>query len=302
MIPHRMPFGHQPFGGQPSQPVCENCSGPLQTHIERHEGFCRRIECRGPCIHKMAEKTRLQKVAERESRDAFATSVRNTLQHELGDQWTEDHGELLIVVPFFEGSLVTPPASRIETFRTHLEKILHDAESELSDQANHDVLKQIHADRAIEAQTSLRIINACTTCRGKCCAQGGEHAFLKSEFMAWRMLQESEKSPEDLLHEYLSIIPEEAYEDSCLYHSVNGCVLPREIRSNTCNGFLCTGLSDMRMQIHEQPNAASVAAAVSVSTCHRAGLMTTDGQRTEVSLNVTVAAKSISELPTPETE
>jgi hypothetical protein len=238
----------------------------------------------------MAEKARLQKAAERRSRDAFAVDVRNTLQSELSEKWLEAPGKLLIVVPFFEGTIVAPPATRIEKFRAHLEKILDDAERELKDEANHEVLEQIHADRAIEKQTSLPVINACTTCRGRCCIQGGDHAFLNSQFMAWRMLQEPDSSTAALLQDYLSRIPDEAYEDSCLYHSVNGCVLPREIRGNTCNGFLCTGLTDVRGQIHDQPDAASVVASVSVSVCHRAGLMTADGERTEMTLNVDVTA------------
>ena len=48
-----------------------------------------------------------------------------------------------------------------------------------------------------------------------------------------------EISTEDLLNAYLSWISAATVEDSCINQTASGCALPRELRSDICNGFYC---------------------------------------------------------------
>jgi len=89
------------------------------------------------------------------------------------------------------------------------------------------------------------VAQACATCRGDCCQNGGEHAYLSRRTLS-RVLQKSqEKAPgtslEDILRAYVDRVPEESYAGSCIYHTNKGCNLPGDMRSDTCNDFFCTG-------------------------------------------------------------
>lgn len=92
------------------------------------------------------------------------------------------------------------------------------------------------------------MMQACATCRGDCCRSGGEKAHLTKETFRRVLAAFPELSLDDLVREYLDRVPENAYAKSCIYHGENGCALPVDKRSDTCNDFYCTGarvLSDL---------------------------------------------------------
>lgn len=92
--------------------------------------------------------------------------------------------------------------------------------------------------------------NACGTCRGFCCVNGRDHAYLTVETInhCWENYPQLEAH--DVHSVFLSHIKEWTFENSCIFHSQNGCSLPRELRSNTCNEFGCHQLNQLlkRMQ------------------------------------------------------
>jgi hypothetical protein len=38
---------------------------------------------------------------------------------------------------------------------------------------------------------------------------------------------------------YADAVPERSVERSCVFHGEQGCALPRELRSHTCNSYFC---------------------------------------------------------------
>lgn len=86
---------------------------------------------------------------------------------------------------------------------------------------------------------------ACAACRGACCSHGGDHAYLYPDHFRRLLRDRPGKTRDQMFAEYLALLPDVVYQDSCVYHTVAGCSLPRDLRSNLCNTFLCGGLSQM---------------------------------------------------------
>lgn len=76
-------------------------------------------------------------------------------------------------------------------------------------------------------------------CKGSCCDEGEQHAFLSVFTMRNYMDKHPTVSVEDVLKLYMSYIGEERVENSCVNKSKTGCVLPRELRSDVCNAYYC---------------------------------------------------------------
>ena len=68
-----------------------------------------------------------------------------------------------------------------------------------------------------------------------------------------------------MVAQYADYLPARHYRGSCVYHATDGCNLPRDLRSNLCNRYVCGGLTQLRSALsgNESP-AAFVAAADSV--------------------------------------
>jgi len=99
--------------------------------------------------------------------------------------------------------------------------------------------------------------HACATCRGQCCRAGGNRAYLTPATFRRVLAQDPDLTLEDLQRAYLSRIPRESYEGSCIFHGRTGCKLPRDMRSNTCNDFLCADLRSLSADPGEQRLAAA---------------------------------------------
>jgi hypothetical protein len=85
----------------------------------------------------------------------------------------------------------------------------------------------------------------CAACRGACCTKGGDTAYLYPDHFRRLLPKWKGRTRDGILADYLSRLPGRVYEESCVYHTETGCALPRELRSNLCNTFLCGGLEDM---------------------------------------------------------
>ena len=103
------------------------------------------------------------------------------------------------------------------------------------------------------ASRSALIGSACAACRGSCCRHGGEHAFLYPDHFRRYLRDHPGTDPQALLAAYVARLPAETYHDSCVYHTAGGCALPRELRSNLCNAFLCGPLADLLEAQDKEP-------------------------------------------------
>lgn len=80
----------------------------------------------------------------------------------------------------------------------------------------------------------------CATCQGNCCQHGRDnHAYLTGETLQrWRD-DNPGSDTDEVCEKYLSYIPPRHTENSCLYHTSIGCALPRKMRADICNRYLC---------------------------------------------------------------
>ncbi len=58
-------------------------------------------------------------------------------------------------------------------------------------------------------------------------------------------------NPNEIVLEYMQRIPTETVADSCIFHGPEGCVLPREYRTTTCNTYMCPSLQQLRDDVDQ---------------------------------------------------
>ncbi len=86
---------------------------------------------------------------------------------------------------------------------------------------------------------------SCATCRGECCTAGGDHAFLRADSVARIRREHQALGDAELLALYNAHVPQRHYRGSCLFHETTGCALPRSLRSDLCNRYVCGGLTQL---------------------------------------------------------
>jgi len=83
---------------------------------------------------------------------------------------------------------------------------------------------------------------ACSLCKGWCCKNGEDHAFLDETTMSRVRGARLALDVRSVLQLYAERVPEVGYEDSCIFHGKQGCTLDRALRSDVCNSYFCGGL------------------------------------------------------------
>jgi Fe-S-cluster containining protein len=109
--------------------------------------------------------------------------------------------------------------------------------------------------------------NACATCMGYCCRLGQTHAFVDYPTLKNLLAsQPAEFSEKDLLDLYSDYFPKQSYQNSCVFQGNNGCTLPRDVRSITCNNFLCDEVKKYRREVLQTDSELTFAVAVDKKT------------------------------------
>ena len=83
---------------------------------------------------------------------------------------------------------------------------------------------------------------ACSLCKGWCCRNGEDHAFLDERTMARVRCARLQLDVRAVLRLYVERVPEAGNEASCIFHGRQGCTLNRSLRSDVCNSYFCGGL------------------------------------------------------------
>ena len=85
----------------------------------------------------------------------------------------------------------------------------------------------------------------CAACAGGCCTQGGDGAYLTAATMQRVMAAQPALGPRALVAAYLGRLGTDSLPGSCINHTQGGCALPRELRSDTCNRYLCEAQKEL---------------------------------------------------------
>jgi hypothetical protein len=211
-----MSQGRFAFTGRSTQ--CAVCGRPLSFHQQCSGHICNDWRCRW---------TRLEREMEAHRREAARA---------LGERHPESYRTL--VVPHRPGSIEELPEQR---HRAHLEFLGKLAREIAQDE------KLSQAPGAESRESDVRppvplAVAVCTVCGGACCHRGGDQAFLDAAAIMRRMAPNPDPEPSRVVHTYAAHLPERSYAGSCVYHTLDGCTLPRSLRAAICNNYRCRGL------------------------------------------------------------
>lgn len=184
----------------------------------------------------------------------------------------EDHPELtnddvqLLAIPSGYSKLMPVTSARIDKYIEHLKRIVSEASeysnaSEVIYDEHHDAHgKMTLVEDRFGENPELRSISdrLCAMCKGGCCADGKEHAYLSVITIRRYMDTNPDLSAEDILELYLSKTNSESIESSCINHRKTGCALPRHLRSDICNGYYCDSLKSYQKESATRENPGLV--------------------------------------------
>ena len=144
---------------------------------------------------------------------------------------------LPVMVPRNDKPLVAVSPERVRRLREHLIKELG------------ELRKAKHLDRFATPErpapvgfAAMVARSACSLCKGWCCRNGDDDAFLDDRTLARVRLARPELKERDVLRLYLNRVPTLTYRDSCIFHGKKGCTLDRSLRADVCNTYYCGGL------------------------------------------------------------
>jgi hypothetical protein len=120
------------------------------------------------------------------------------------------------------------------------------------------------------------ILAVCRTCRGNCCKSGENHAYLTRAVLSRVKTEQRIANDSSLLQSYLDRVPEAAQRGGCIFQGAAGCALPRPMRSETCNRFLCYPLKRLGRDF-SRPGYAQVAVSTVADDDDRV-LLLSDGE------------------------
>ena len=142
-----------------------------------------------------------------------------------------DDDALPVMVPRNDRALEGMAANRVQRLRHHLISLM-------AGKTAHETGSPPRLEPEGFAARVAR--TACSLCRGWCCRNGADDAFLDEPTLARAGLAMSDA--EAVIQHYLGRVPAVSYEGSCIFHAERGCTLDRSMRSDVCNAYFCGGL------------------------------------------------------------
>lgn len=246
--------------GSPGQDLrrCRICNGPLTVHQEVAGGICETRYCRQQNILRRARDARQRREQEqcrlaRRHVENLPLDVRELLPATVH----------VALVPANDRALTVLPDTRRTAFREHIARCVAGAlEPVVGESSSSSNFIDLPFDHDVNEPDAVTLAHACATCRGHCCLGGGEHAYLKSETIKRLLAAGPGLDPDQAVAVYLARLPGTSYQNACVFHSVDGCALPRAMRSRVCNTFLCKSLQSIQDTLDGSPSRTFVAVSM----------------------------------------
>jgi hypothetical protein len=198
---------------------CTVCGRPLSFHQQYAGHICDDWRCRWAQLEQQIQSHRL---------DAARA---------LGE--TNPEAYRTLVVPHRLRSIEELPAQRRRAHLQFLAKLVVEAlQDRKPSQAPGTEESQESGVRAPIALAAA----VCTVCAGACCHRGGDQAFLDAAAVMRFMAANHDPAPSGVVRVYAAHLPELSFAGSCVYHTLDGCTLPRSLRASICNNYRCRGL------------------------------------------------------------
>ena len=234
------------------QPLCDICSAPLSVHERATGSTCARPVCQQTRVRREAAAT----VARRKQHKQDA-------RHRLERDWPALAGAVrfIALVPSSDRPLTVLPARRVSMFRHRLMQVItRAAERRWGSADAHDEEDGYpQSPPALSSTDAGLMASACSTCRGHCCQQGGEHAFIHPHTILTYWEKRPGHRPAQVLEAYLSHLPQRSVHNSCMYHGDKGCTLPPDMTSHICKRFICRGAAEL-LNVAKEVSPVAIAA------------------------------------------
>jgi hypothetical protein len=244
-----------------SRRPCSVCGGAMTIHEEVRGGACGKHACRAAAA---LQKITRRMAAEETEIDLQVKTVRASIVPKL--QLADPESVTVAIVPASGRSVVALPKERKTRFRRHLSGLMAEA-LKLAVDAPVPASPDDMPGGVSRFDAELPVLQAgCATCRGHCCRIGApRNAFLDVPTLRRVSASRPDLRPHEIIREYMTRIPRESIQDSCVYHGASGCTLPRNMRADICNDYHCGGLQRLG-RLTESPGHRSILIVASSET------------------------------------
>lgn len=249
---------HQ-YGSLPDQQKCRHCKRPLAV-VQWAAGICDTLNCRSHELQRPLEEAGLR------YREEVALGSRRRQQlaapHAIPRQDVESYP--VAILPLNRARDSKLPANRRTRFAKLLRKRLIEARERIArgePAPPIPVEKVANSLTPAERDAEVTLLNAaCTSCRGRCCKKGANHAFHSAATMM-RFIERFPTLDDDaIVAEYLSYVGEHTLTNGCIFQGATGCTLRRDMRADICNRFFCGDITVLTRKLHSgQPMRAFLA-------------------------------------------
>jgi len=144
----------------------------------------------------------------------------------------------VVVTRSFTGPVTPLPRARRHAFLAHLVRVARDAFA-------HPHV--IDAPPGVPTPDDAALLGrACATCGGHCCSHGGDRAFVSADTVRRYAAEHPAVRASHVVRAYARRLRGDTHDGSCVFHRRDGCALPTEMRSDTCNRYVCGALAELR--------------------------------------------------------
>ncbi len=218
--------------------LCRFCGQPLSALESLRGDHCGRLDCHRAAVDAAGAAERAADLARR--RRAALRAGAPPAAARAAVIWLQPH----------ETRMAALPAAVRAAHLRHLQALVQ------SPPADDDDLPA--ADPAPDMPVTARV---CGFCAGRCCQLGGHrHAFLRRQQLLRWVAARPGTTLAEAAADYAQRLPRRHVAGSCVYHGPQGCVLPREMRADICNTYLCEPLKAAQQRAREAPADGSVLA------------------------------------------
>lgn len=260
---------------------CPICDKPLGAGHARLFETCTQGSCRAAYRQqtgriryiRLRQEVRRQRAAEADRRYQYLCALSQSRRgiEALAAGITNPESYTPILLPTNQRKIVPLSRQRRYRFAKRLQRLLDTIDWNPPTQKSGS--QEIASNQGFLA---TMLSKACAICRGHCCMRGDTHAYLDGDTIQHFLHHHTQPLRlSDILTAYCRHLPTLSYANSCVFHAARGCILPRNLRSETCHAFLCTGLLKIQKRKEKDGQAGFFFAANNKETILRSGFVAT---------------------------
>lgn len=254
--------------------ICVACGRPLADR-ELPTRICSAPECQRTALaaygRRVYERNQARSEALIREEIERATRLRDRVMSALDPR--EPASFPLTVIPAFTAKLINLPERRRRIFSDRLMALIAQAaawpESPPASDRKNGEAPIPEATPAAQAVMGM----ACSCCKGSCCKDGADHAYLTVETIRRYRAAHPDQRPRDVLAAYLDRVGHRTYEGSCIFHQSDGCALPRDMRADLCNRHYCKALLEFQRNLPTEGPIRAFFVAADFGAVHAAALV-----------------------------